>query len=136
MRILLLGLVTTGLLAGCESGPATAPVSGVVVYRDGKPVTSGVIEFTPGGSGPVARGQLDQSGRFVLRTGKRLGAVPGRHQITIVQAIVADGLPPGHEHRTQTIHARYRRFDTSKLERVVEAGKSNDLRIEVDKASE
>jgi hypothetical protein len=126
---------------GC-SGPRPWPVTGKVVFADGTPVPSGLVEFEPADGGPAARGKLGPDGRFVLQTGDQPGAVAGKHRIVAVQVLVADGhsrelrahAQHGPQHQAKVVHDRHRRFDTSGLERVVEAGRDNDLTIEVSAA--
>jgi hypothetical protein len=124
--------------AGCGSGPAMSPVSGRVVYPDGTPLNSGVVEFAPEDGGPVARGTIRPDGTFTLRTGERDGAAAGTHKVAVVQTVVVDGSPAAalHKHKGRRLNDRYRRFDTSGLQRTVEPGKSHDFRIEVEAAKE
>jgi hypothetical protein len=55
--------------------------------------------------------------------------------VAIIQLASADGFP-GHvrpHHRAgRLVHPRYRDYDKAQLERLVEAGKRNDFRIEVE----
>ena len=74
-------------LAGCSGGQATAKVSGKVVV-DGKPVTGGMITFTPiaAGAGATAgkgaSGEVKGDGTFALTTTTPDdGAVVGRHKV-------------------------------------------------------
>jgi hypothetical protein len=121
------------LLAGCgPDGPRLYPVTGRVVYRDGRPVPGGVVEFDPGGRLPVARGTLDADGRFVLTTDGRAGAVAGEHRVVVVQVGAATAAGVAHAHKGAGIHKKYARFDTSGLTRTVRPDAANDLVIEVD----
>jgi hypothetical protein len=83
--------VTTGVLAGCNSGPALAPVSGVVTLN-GKPYSNAVVSFQPVASGTGeninpgkgSSGTTDANGRFILRyNGNREGAIVGKHMVRI-----------------------------------------------------
>jgi len=117
--------------------PPTYPVSGKVVFHDGHPVPGGVIEFAPVGGGPAARGKIGSDGHFTLATGDRPGAVAGEHQVAIVPAVMAGGLPPeaaAHavQHKAAVVHRKYARFETSGLTRRVEPDKNNEFVIEVD----
>jgi hypothetical protein len=81
------------LAAGCGTKsdrpvPATFPVTGQVLYRDGKPVTAGTIQFRSTGEPPVtANGTLAADGTFSLTTfvdvDPLTGTIPGPHKVTI-----------------------------------------------------
>lgn len=81
-------------LAACDSGkPAVYPVTGVVKFEDGSPVTSGVIEFLSVERQLNARGTIDEQGRFALTTFRANdGAVAGRHDVVILQTFAPDAL--------------------------------------------
>lgn len=122
-------------IAGC--GATTWPVTGKVVFPDGEPVRSGVVEFAPAEGGPAARGTIAADGSFALATGGRPGAAAGKYRVVVVQFAVADGAakhtrPHAHAAVPRAVHGRYRSFETSGLERVVEARDGNDFRIEVE----
>src|SRR5262245_47806020 len=131
------GLLVAGsfLASGCGSSePPTWPVAGQVNFNDGSPVGWGVIEFSPDGGGPVARGQIDSTGHFVLATGARTGAVAGRHRIAVIQVLVTDGAAnfrPKHVNRL--VHSRYASFGNSNLHWEIEP-KANQVRLEVEPA--
>lgn len=78
--------------SGCsDSRPERVPVSGVVLI-DGKPLTSGYIQFTPPDSRP-AKATLDADGRFSLSTFKPGdGCVLGTHVVTVNAADAVDDL--------------------------------------------
>lgn len=73
--------------AGCGSGLATAPVSGVIT-KDGQPLPNVSVTFTPqatGADAPISNGRTDESGRYTLSvtvTGDP-GAIPGNHIVSI-----------------------------------------------------
>ena len=88
-RPTLLGLFIL-LAAGCgDAADQTAEVQGRVFYQ-GNPLEGGTIVFTPdaarGGSGALARAEIQSDGRFRLRTGDKNGAVPGWHRVTVAPA--------------------------------------------------
>jgi hypothetical protein len=120
---------------GCgPGGPPLFPAGGVVVFRGGKPVPAGLVEFVPDGGGPSARGRVGADGRFTLATDDRPGAVAGRHRVVVLPMAVADGAPLGHKHKAVVVHPKHGRFETSGLSATVEAGGANDFRLEVDPA--
>jgi len=79
------------LALGCgSSGPAYAPVSGVVKL-DGKPLANAAVNFqpksTPGNAnpGPGSQARTDDQGRFTLKVvgSDRDGAIVGKHRVEI-----------------------------------------------------
>ena len=124
-------------LIGCGGNPKTCPVSGTVEYSDGKPVTSGTIEFeTIGRKPPVtATGEISESGTFVLGTFRADdGVLPGKHRAVVVSDFEIGtteerpGLIP-----KRTVHSRYRDFDTSELEFDI-SSETNSIKVVVDYA--
>jgi len=89
-RRTLLGLLTAlgwFAVSGCEAETATpVPVRGVVYYRNA-PLSGGVLVFTPdpvrSGDGPMSHAEIQADGKYVLRTGSGLGAIPGWHRVTV-----------------------------------------------------
>ncbi len=123
MRIPTAALMIPALLClaaccGCGaegSGPAAPliPVKGTVTYRV-KPVTKGLVKFTPDGYGRAARGELQSDGTFVLTTLKEGdGVVAGHHQISIS----GTGSHPAKE----LVPKKYTQRTTSKLTAEVDA---------------
>lgn len=86
--------------AGCSEGlPSRVPVSGTVLI-DGKPLTSGRIQFVSG-SGRAAYGTIDKEGHFSLSTYEpNDGCVLGNFRISIAAF--------------EKINQRTRRWDTPK----------------------
>jgi len=74
------------LSAGCSDGkPIRVPISGKVLI-DGKPLTSGSIQFVPEGARPSG-GAIDQDGHFVLSCyALGDGAVIGAHRVRVTAA--------------------------------------------------
>lgn len=87
---LALTLVLCGT-AGC--GSRLAPVRGKVTYRE-KPVTVGNILFVPDAGGATATADIQKDGTYVLRTGDRPGAAPGRYKVMIVSMQDTSGQLP------------------------------------------
>ena len=85
-------LALAGLAAGCggAKGPALTPVKGKVVQGD-KPLANAVLLFMPETGGPASGATTDAAGQFVLKSNDRLGAVPGKHKVSIR---VAPEVPP------------------------------------------
>ena len=76
-------------LVGCDSGPATGLVSGVVTI-DGKPIGGAVVNFYPT-DGRASTGTTDANGQYELAfTRQKMGAVLGSHKVTITTEILAE----------------------------------------------
>jgi hypothetical protein len=85
--------------AGCggktkEPPPATYPVRGKVVYRDGTPAAGGAVEFRPAQGRLTSLGDVGPDGTFTLTAvfgnQKLEGAVAGAHAVTYLPAMGAD----------------------------------------------
>jgi hypothetical protein len=81
-------IVTALSLTGCNTGQFPVKMAKGQVTCDGKPVTSGSIQFTPIGtkdgieSGKPASATVDSDGTFVLSTyGRFDGAIVGKHRV-------------------------------------------------------
>jgi len=87
-RRFLWGLVLL-LATGCGESDQTVEVQGRVFYL-GKPLEGGTIVFAPdssrGGSGELARAEIQPDGRYRLTTGDKTGAVAGWHRVTVAPA--------------------------------------------------
>jgi hypothetical protein len=70
------------LLAGC-GGTYDATVSGIVTL-DSKPLPRGNVSFTPTAGGPMAYGQINGDGAYVVRTGREEGLPAGSYQVTVL----------------------------------------------------
>jgi len=81
------------VVAGCGPGlPEVAKVSGRVTC-DGKPVTTGTIQFWPD-QGRSARGTIQPDGTYSLTTfTDQDGAVLGKHTVTIEATKVEAAMP-------------------------------------------
>jgi hypothetical protein len=74
-------VLALGLLA-CGCGRHAAKVSGDVRLGD-RPLTSGVVTFTPVAPGPSAYGNVSGEGRYTLQTGAENGLEPGDYTVTV-----------------------------------------------------
>ncbi len=116
------------LAAGCGESDQTVEVQGYVYYQ-GKPLEGGTIVFAPdsarGGSGELARAEIQADGRYRLRTGDKIGAVVGWHRVSIASAGPA-GAP------SRTLPTRYSDPELSGQCVEVKPGKTNtiDLKLE------
>ena len=76
---------------GCQPGgpkERTYPVTGVVTLNN-EPVADAAVTFHPAGSGKLAVGKTDASGKFTLTTTEtgQSGAVPGRYRVTVAKYV-------------------------------------------------
>lgn len=73
-------------MTGCGTGePIAYSVTGTVTLDD-KPLPNAGVVFTPAltpSLGAMAGGRTDESGRFSLMTGKRMGAYPASYKVTV-----------------------------------------------------
>jgi|SRR5579875_1294295 hypothetical protein len=124
------GVVVAALtVLGCGHDEALTPVRGRVFFR-GQPLPGGTIVFTPdaerGGHGPLAIGEIGPDGRYSLRSGDKLGAVPGWHRITIapptLAAVPGQAVPPP----AVELPRKYSDPEQSGLLREVRPGKSGE----------
>lgn len=126
------------LIAGCgEARVATYPVSGGVKFDSGEAVSLGMVEFRPTAGGPIARGKLDQFGRFALGTFEPDdGAVAGEHEVVVVQHLPpqssAASAPAEHaEHESMLVAPEFASYSTSSLSAVVKPSGPNEVNLVV-----
>jgi hypothetical protein len=74
--------------------PDTVPVSGKVT-ADGQPVSGGNVSFLAFDkeqkTGAMIAGQIDSTGGYVLFTGGKEGAPPGRYKVTVSPSMMPTG---------------------------------------------
>jgi hypothetical protein len=126
--------------AACTRPSGLVAADGLVVFADGTPVTHGTVEFTPRGGGPAARSAIDAEGRFSLRTGGTPGAIPGDHDVIVLQLTVAEGVVP-HRHGAavagrplRLVDPRHARPGRSGLAARLEPGVAKQVVLTVDQA--
>ena len=87
------------IAAGCgkgKKGPSfdLTPVAGKVML-DGKPLADADLGFYLQGTAPQgyfgSGAKTDAEGKFVLKSGDALGAVPGQYKVTVSRLIGVDG---------------------------------------------
>ncbi len=81
---MLASIACMAALAGCDSGPTLAPVTGTVTHG-GQPLAGANVIFTPEG-GMAAGATTGEDGRFELVSNDgRSGAIPGKHHVSILK---------------------------------------------------
>lgn len=126
-----------GWTAGCDGGPALAPVHGKVTFR-GAPLTRGTIVFTPdahrGGHGPLASADIQPDGGYTLATGSTPGATVGWHRVTIMAVEAAPANTPGQRFHVprSLIPEKYRDPELSGLNCEVKPGKDNGINFNLE----
>ena len=91
MAVLALVWFLSWLFSPGESGPQLFKATGLVTFND-KPLPNASVIFNPTSaltpsakqSGKLATGRTDQSGRFVLYTDQRAGALPADYTVMII----------------------------------------------------
>ena len=130
MKLNALALCILLAISGCSDGnPPTYSVTGTIKFTDGQPLTTGTIEFEAQDHelAITATGDIDAEGRFTLGTFKRNGgAIKGRHRVAIISDFQIGNAEerPGRIPKSK-LNPMYRSFETSGLEKVVEAGENN-----------
>ena len=126
------------LTAGCSNDQLpTYPVTGHVVFEDGAPVKTGVIEFRSIDHGLNARGEIQRDGSFQLGTyGGNDGAVAGRHQAIVVQFLAIDSHPDVQHDHGDPVDRKFADYEASRLEFEISADSENALRIVVEKQAD
>jgi hypothetical protein len=120
------GLATIVLTAGCSS--RSSVVKGIVTL-DGKPIVGGaemygtVTFYHSDGSGAPAVGIIDESGRYLLKTGTEGQLPPGDYLVSIAvkqitKPTTLDGMPQAH----LITHAKYADVNESGFKATVRPG--------------
>jgi hypothetical protein len=125
------------LLAGCGADQDRLTAVRGRVWYQGAPLRGGTIVFTPdptrGGTGPLARAEIQADGLFVLKTGDRLGAVAGWHRVTVV-AVDATSSPVGPNYASprSLLPIKYRDPELSGISCEVKDGQENTLDVNLE----
>jgi hypothetical protein len=116
-------------LTGC-GGEGLYPVSGKVVYKDGKPVTAGFVIFEPVSQKISARGEIRTDGSFQVSTRRENdGALEGEYKVLIRPP----PLPEEGKARPAPIHPRFQNLDTTPFHfTVTRDRKKNHFTLEVE----
>lgn len=131
--MLFLALIT----CGCGSSePETYPVTGIVRFPDGTPVTSGTVEFElVDGKSMTATGILDSEGRFTLGMFEPGGGtLAGEYRIAVFSNfVIGDSWERPDRVREVKLASEFQDFQTTPLRRTVEPT-NNEFTIEVEYA--
>jgi hypothetical protein len=147
-------LVFALLISGCgESTPTTAPVTGTVTYN-GTAVEGATVTFLAENSSHMAEGKTDANGKFTLKLnmGEKVvdGAMLGTNNVAVIKlegGTTAPTIEATKEAATNMtlqppamtsdhvaknlLPEKYQSPMTSNLKYTVEAGKTNDFKIEL-----
>lgn len=134
-------LAAVAALAVCQAGCGkhSASVSGSVTL-DGKPLATGVVNFTPAATGASAYANIGADGRYALQTGAEAGLEPGSYKVTVAanatpEQAAAMGIKIGREGIMPLLTPpRYADVSSTPLVVDVKAGRQEiDLALEADK---
>jgi hypothetical protein len=137
--VLMLACASLLLLGGCSNGPTIAEVEGTLTM-DGKPLDGIQVEFLPE-LGPRSIGKTDAQGHFSLMTddGKRKGAAIGSSRVVLKDVGILGGKFMGRAGeevdmtggKKSLLPQIYTTIQGSPLTAHVEAGKKNDIKLEI-----
>ena len=115
--------------SGC-GGEMFFPVSGSVTYKDGKPVTAGLVIFEPVSQKISARGEIQADGSFQLGSHRDDdGAPEGEYKVLIAPP----PLPEEGKRRRSPIHPKYQNLQSTPLKFTVTRDRNkNTFHIEVE----
>ena len=123
-------------MIACGCSKHAAKVTGDVTLG-GKPLTTGVVNFTPVSGGPSAYGNVAADGHYTLQTGAEQSLVPGDYIATVAANATPDeaarmGIKVGREGIMPLLTpAKYADVKTSPLKVTVKAGTQEiDLALE------
>jgi hypothetical protein len=137
LRTLAAGVLCASFLTGCGSDrPDVYPVSGTVVFSDGKPVKLGTVEFLHPEFKTTAVGTIQEDGSFMLGTfASDDGACAGEHQVIVSQMMVIDTRMKHQKDHGSPVDPLYGSYSSSPLRAIVEAKEANRLVLTVEKAA-
>lgn len=69
-------------VSGCQKGPKTGTVEGVVTM-DGQPLANVLVTFTPVEGGMASTGTTDEQGKYTLVYPGGKGALVGKHKVSV-----------------------------------------------------
>jgi len=117
-------------VSGCGGKQTYFPVSGKVTYKDGRPVTAGLVIFEPENQKFSARGEIREDGSFQLGTHKdNDGAMEGEYKVLIAPP----PLPEEGKPVRSPIHPKYQNLESTPLTFTVTRDPSkNKFHIEVE----
>jgi hypothetical protein len=123
------------IVSGCDNGPRTVPVQGVVM-RGGEPFKAPlVIVFYPESDGRPSRGQTDAEGRFELKFDRTTkGAALGKHKVVIAfrpGGPTDEGDKEAYQAEREEILEKFGRKDTTTLTVEITHAES-DLQLKLD----
>ncbi|MFM7207982.1 MAG: hypothetical protein ACKO4T_15075 [Planctomycetaceae bacterium] len=134
-RLLAVGAVLGGAVvgvAGCMRPPLLVPVKGVVLL-DGRPLSSGVVQFQPA-AGQTATGEIAGDGTFTLsRYVPNDGVPPGTYRVAVT---AFDPLAEVQSVENLIVPVRYTRFGSSGIEFTVFPGTTEPLVVSLFSATE
>lgn len=119
---------------GCSSDQVTTyPVSGRVVFENGRPVRHGTVELTSVEHQTTATGKIGHDGGFVLGTYTPTdGAAAGEHNAIVVQMVIDDGSFKHTVDHGAPVPTKYASYETSDVTVSVETDKENVVTITID----
>lgn len=123
-------IVPLVVVVGC-SGSGLYSVEGKVVFPDGRPLTSGTVEFDPINKDAILapRGEIKPDGTFAASTHEEGdGAPPGTYRVMVTPP---EQLDPG-QLRPLVFDRRFKSFQTSGLEYTVQPGDNEFFTITVE----
>lgn len=90
--LVLFAAIVMGCGGGVSDAPKVVPAAGVLKYK-GQPLADANVAFYPE-KGPAGVGKTDTKGAFQIKTNGQLGALVGKHKVTVNVGGPANAEPP------------------------------------------
>jgi hypothetical protein len=135
IRLFCLVAIGSGVsLIGCKKDehPPRFQVTGKVLFPDGEPLRTGVVEFIPNRGNLTAHGVIDSDGKYQLSTiDSNDGACAGQYTVIVKQFVFYDKIPEQKHSHGGDVSAKFADERTTPLRFEVKA-QDNEANFEVE----
>lgn len=119
------------VISGCADH--SGPTGGRVIFDDGAPVQTGVVEFRSLLGEWKRSGHISRDGTFLLKEGEQVaGLPPADYEVIVAQVIITEQLAAADHTHGKNVPLRYADYHTSGLSHTVEPGETGPIEIVVE----